>query len=307
MQSVKPGASEQLVRGTLSKEGEGYRFSACGTADAMEVEVGSDLLKREYAAQSVGEGWPVYVEALASAGVEPLVLKQPLVIGGSLAACEYTLPDIELRAVSDDGKIIVDLRDRQIRVHYPGRLLQLGFERPPVERLASGRRWQQSLQTGGGRVEHQLSLEIEPGSCRGKSGAWFALSMEAEINNTYYRGCARLGDLEHWPLRSHYITSDSISTRRLSLFFERGGRFRLTEDYLNNQPVIEYQGRWERLSTEFVRLYPDDQELEPIKFRFTAGSGLELQGFHPAYGRTLELKPAGPMLRLSSGELDWWH
>ncbi|GAA0681879.1 hypothetical protein GCM10009104_03280 [Marinobacterium maritimum] len=295
------------MRGTLSKKGEGYRFSVCGAKDTLSVEVASDLLKREYAAQSIGEGWPVYVEAQAAVGASPLVLKQPLVIGGSLAACEYTLPAIELRAVSDDGKVILDLRKRHVRVHYPGRLLQLGFERPEAERLARMRRWQQTMASGGGRKEHQLLLEVEAKPCRGKSGAWYALSMEAEINGNYSRGCARLGDLEHWPLRALYVTPETISTRRLSLALAREGRFRLTEDYLNNQPVIEYQGRWERSSSELLSLYPEGLELQPIHFGLDADGGLELEGFHPAYGRSLELQPAGDMLRISSGELDWWQ
>ncbi len=307
LQSLKPGEADQLVRGTLSKEGDGYRFSGCGGTDTLDVEVVSDLLKQEYAAQSIGEGWPVYVEARAASGANPLVLKEPLVVGGSLAACEYTLPGIELRAVSEDGKVIIDLRDRYIRVHYPGRLLQLGFDRPEVERLAGERRWQQVMSVGGGRKEHKLLLEVEPRACRGKSGAWYALSMEAEVNGSYYRGCARLGDLEHWPLRALYVTPDSIDTRRLSLAFARDGRFRLVEDYLNNQPVIEYQGRWERLSAERVRLYPDDRELTPIDFQLHTDGRLTLEGFHPAYGRSLELQAAGAMLRIASGELDWWR
>lgn len=307
LQSVKPGEADQLVRGTLSKEGEEYRFSACGRTDTRAVEVASDLLKREYAAQSIGEGWPVYVEAWASVGAAPVTLKQPLVVGGSLAACEYSLPGIELRAVSDDGKVVIDLRDRYVRVHYPGRLLQLGFDRPEVERLARERRWQQSMKSGSGRKDHQLLLTVEPKPCHGKSGAWYALHMAAEINGREYHGCARLGDLEHWPLRAAYVTSDSINTRRLSLALTREGRFQLTEDYLNNQPVIEHRGRWQRLSAESLRLYPDGQELAPIDFRLGADGGLVLDGFHPAYGRSLELQAAGELLRISSGELDWWR
>ncbi|MBA4501719.1 hypothetical protein [Marinobacterium marinum] len=306
-QSVKSGAAGQLVRGTLSKEGEVYRFSACGSTDVLNAEIASDVLIQEHAAQSLGEGWPVYVEAWAGAGVAPLVLEQPLVIGGSLAACEYTLPGIELRAVSDDGRVIIDLRDHHVRVQYPERLLQLGFERPEVERKAQSRRWQQVMVSGGGHKEHQLSLEVESRACRGKLGAWYALSMDAEVNGVYARGCARLGDLEHWPLRNAYATPDSISTRRLSLTFERDGRFRLVEDYLNNQPVMEHLGRWERVTAAMVRLYPDEQGQPSVSFRLGTGGELVLEGFHPAYGRALELQPTGAMLRVSSGELDWWR
>lgn len=307
LQSVKPGAADQLVRGTLVKEGEAYRFSPCGSADSMDVELASNTLQQEHAAHSIGDGWPVYVEAKAAAGVDPLILKQPLVIGGSLAACEYTLPNIELRAVSDDGEVVIDLRQRHIRVHYSGRLLQLGFDRPEAERLARQRRWQQTMKAGAGRKQHSVLLEVEPGACRGKSGAWYALSMTAEVNGTYYRGCARLGDLEHWPLRDLYVTPDSMNTRRLALALAREGRFRLTEDYLNNQPVNEYQGRWERLSSTQLRLHAEGSELQPITFQLNVDGELQLQGFHPAYGRSLELQPAGDMLRISSGELDWWH
>ncbi len=306
LQTVKPGEAGQLVRGTLSKEGEAYRFLACGAAETLTVEVASDRLRQEYEAQSIGEGWPVYVEARAAV-VDPLVLKQPLVVGGSLAACQYTLPGIELRAVAHDGKAVIDLRQQHIRVQYPGRLLQLGFDRPEAERLAQTRRWQQAMPSGNGRKEHQLLLTVEPRPCRDKSGAWYALSMAAEINGRDYHGCARLGDLEHWPLHAVYVTSDSISTRRLSLALAREGRFRLTEDYLNNQPVIEYQGRWERLSAEYLRLYPDGRELAPINFRLGVDGGLALAGFHPAYGRELELEPSGDLLRITSGELDWWR
>lgn len=306
-QSVKPGQTDQLVRGTLSKEGEGYRFSACGMSEVLDAELASDLLKREHLAQSIGEGWPVYVEALGNIGKGSVVLVQPLVVGGSLSACEYNLPGIELRAVAEDGSVVVDLREQHLRVQYPGRMLLLSFDRPEVNRMALERRWQQTLPAGGGRKEHEFSLKVVPEPCRGTSGAWYALGMNAKVNGVQYRGCARLGDLGHWPLRIRYATADSITTRRLSVSFERDGRFRLVEDYLNEQPVIEYSGRWQRLSSERVRLFPDDQQLAPITFQIGTGGHLRLQGFHPAYGRSLELNPAGPVLRVSSGELDWWR
>lgn len=303
---IKPQDQTQLVRGTLSREAEGYRFVPCGARVAQPVEVGSETLQREQARHSLGEGWPVYVEALAAPQAGQLSLLQPLVVGGSLAACDHTLAEIELRGVTDDGQRVIDLRERQIRVQYRGRLLQLGFERPPVQRLARERHWQQTMTAPGGRGEHELALTVVPTPCRGGSGAWYALSMSAEVNGEAVQGCARLGDLQHWPLRERYRTPDSIRTRRIELLLTRDGRFRLREDYLNQQPVIELQGRWRRPAVDRLQLVPDEAELAPLRFRLSPQGDLQLVHFHPAYGDALRLEPDGALLRLRSGELDWW-
>ncbi|PSL16808.1 hypothetical protein CLV44_101208 [Marinobacterium halophilum] len=301
---LKSDPSSQFVRGTLSRQEDGFWFSACGTATSMRADVTSALLQAEFDAHSVGDGWPVYVEARASMAMNPVVLQEPLVIGGSLAACEHTLPGIELRAVTAEGDVVFDLREQQVRVQYRDRLLQLGFERPEVKRLARERRWEQTM--GGGGKDHRLLFSIEPQPCRTTSGAWYALSMVAEVNGTDYRGCARLGDLEHWPLRAAYVTSDSMTTRKLRLSLGRDQRFMLAEDYMNDQPIIEYPGRWSRVSADQLRLEPDDRDMQPIDFQIGADGTLALGTFHPAYGRVLTLQPSARMLRADSGELDWW-
>lgn len=300
------GESGYLVRGTLTQEQDRYRFAVCGDSDSRPVELKSSVLVGAFAEHSLGDGWPVYVEAMAVKGAgDKLALRDPLVVGGSLSTCKHKLPGIELRAVSADGAAVFDLRERQIRVQFRDRLLQLGFKRSAVDRRGLERRWEQTMPGGGGRRERTLKLRIIPATCKGSSGAWYALSMTAELNDKTYHGCARLGDLEHWPLRQRYVTPDSISTRRLSLVLIPDGRFRLTEDYLNNQPVIEHIGRWERLSASRVRFSPDDTHARPFIFDVAADGRLSLSEFHPAYGYELMLEPAGTILRINSGELDW--
>ncbi|MBV0932829.1 hypothetical protein [Marinobacterium weihaiense] len=306
---VRPGqGSGYMVRGTLSQEADGYRFAACDVHDGQAVHIGSAALEAAFAQHSLGEGWPVYVEAVARHDADTgLALVEPLVVGGSLGSCDHVLADIELRAVADDGSVVFDLREDRIRVQYRDRLLQLGFKRPEVERMGGERRWRQSMSSGSRRGGHELTFELRKSPCTDDGGTWYALSMSAELNDRFYRGCARLGDLEHWPLRRQYVTDDSVTTRRLSLVLERNGRFRLTEDYLNDQPVLEREGEWRRLTGDRVRFEPEGEDIPPLSFRLAPDGRLSLSRFHPAYGRALDLQPVGPVLRLSSGELDWWR
>jgi hypothetical protein len=297
-------------RGTLIQDAQGYWFELCGEAERHPVVRLGAPLEREYARHSLGEGWPVYVEVLGQVSEDGVTLDDPVLIGGSLQACELHLPGIKLRAVSERDNAVFDLREQHIRVHFRDSLRQFGFTRPEVERLAAVRRWQQTMKTGGGRRDHNLSLEVEKRGCEDTRGGWYALTLSAELDGRLYTGCARLGDLEHWRLSNRYQTPDSLTTRRLTLQLEPDGRAVLLEDYLNQQPVIEHQGRWQQTGSGRLRLefMPQGGFAAPqsLTFGLSLEGRLRLNHFHPAYGRELELLPTGERL-MQHPELDWWR
>lgn len=296
-------------RGTLVQGAEGYWFELCDQAGRHPVIHLGEPLAEEYARQRLGEGWPVYVEAFGQMSSEGLALSHPVLIGGSLTVCNFHLPGVRLRGVSSRDNAVFDLRDHAIRVSFGDSLRQLGFSRPEVEHLGNMRRWRQTMSAGGGRRTHELLLEVEKRACEGPHGAWYALSMTAELDGRYYRGCARLGNLEFWRLFTGYQTAETLTTRRLGLQLEPDGKALLLEDYLNQQPVIEYRGEWrlkggERLE---IRLEGDlPAGSERLEFGLGLDGRLMLTHFHPAYGRELELLPSGvPMVQ--QDELDWWR
>lgn len=267
-------------------------------------------LAAEYARQSLGEGWPVYVEAFGALSSEGVELNRPVLIGGSLQVCDHHLPGVSLRGVSPRERAVFDLREGSIRVSFEDSLRQLGFRRPEVERRGQVRRWQQVMSAGGGRQTHELLLEVEKRACVGPHGAWYALSMNAELDGRYYQGCARLGDLEHWQLFAGYQTPASLTTRRLGLQLERDGSALLLEDYLNDQPVLEHRGRWRLTGGDRLEIRLEDEGLpadsRKLVFTLELDGRLRLTHFHPAYGRELELLPAGDAM-VREDELDWWQ
>ncbi|MET4000452.1 hypothetical protein ABIE60_002465 [Marinobacterium sp. MBR-109] len=306
-QSAEP---RNFWRGTLVQNAEGYWFEPCGLTARHPVALLGEPLAREYARQSLGDGWPVYIEAFGRVSSEGVELTQPLLVGGSLKACDVHLSGIKLRAVATRDNAVFDLREQQIRVHYRDSLRQLGFKRPEGERLGAVRRWQQTMTTGGGRRKHQLLMEIEKRGCEGPRGGWYALTLSAEVDGRFYDGCARLGDLEQWRLFTHYRTSDALTTRRLSLQLEPDGKAHLLEDYLNEQPVIERSGRWQQTNTGRLQLRLDSEGASGsdsiLTFQLDLEGRLKLTHFHPAYGRELELLPAGEAM-MQHPELDWWR
>jgi len=297
-------------RGMLVQDAQGYWFELCGKAARHPVVMQDEIFEREYARQTLGDGWPVYIEAFGRVQNEGVALVEPVLIGGSLKACDFHMPGIELRGVSSRDRAVFDLRERHIRVHYRDSLYQLGFERPEVERLGRKRRWSQAMASAGGRKEeHQLLLEIEKRGCEGPQGGWYALTLAAEVDGRSYSGCARMGELEHWRLFTRYRTADTLTTRRLSLQLEAGGRARLLEDYLNQQPVIEYNGRWLQSDSGTLTVWLDTSVAgmeQALQFRPGLDGRLELTRFHPAYGRALELIPSGQSM-LQREDLDWWR
>lgn len=296
-------------RGMLVQDSQGYWFEQCGQTTRHSVTLQDAIFEREYARQTLGDGWPVYVETFGRVTDDGVALIEPVLIGGSLKACDFHVPGIQLRGVSSRDQAVFDLRERQIRVHYRGNLYQLGFERPEVERLGNKRRWQQSMASAGGRKEHQLLLEIEKRGCEGPQGGWYALTLAAEVDGRFYSGCARLGELEHWRLFTRYRTADSLTTRRLSLQLEPDGRARLLEDYLNQQPVIEHNGRWRLSDSARLTVWLDTPVAgmeQALQFKPGLDGRLVLTRFHSAYGRELELIPSGASM-LQHEDLDWWR
>jgi len=307
--SPRMDEGSRFWRGTLVQDADGYWFELCGQVGRYPVIHLGEPLAEEYARQRLGDGWPVYVEAFGQMLPEGLDLGHPVLIGGTLKVCDYNLPGVRLRGVSSRDNAVFDLRDRYIRVSFGDSLRQLGFRRPEVERLGNTRRWRQEMTAGGKRQTHELLLEVETRACEGPHGAWYALSMTAELDGRYYQGCARLGDLEHWRLFTGYQTAETLTTRRLGLQLESDGKALLLEDYLNQQPVIEHGGRWRLTGTDRleVRLEGDlPAGSERLVFGLALDGRLKLTHFHPAYGRELELLPSGaPMVQ--QNELDWWQ
>lgn len=306
----RPDEPRHFWRGTLVQNAQGYWFELCGQTERHPVAMLAEPLKQEYVRQSLGDGWPVYIEAFGHVSAQGVELSDPVLMGGSLKACDFHLPGIKLRAVSSRDGAIIDLRERQVRVHFQDSLRQLGFNRPEAVRLGGVRRWQDSMSTRGGQRSHQLLLDVERRHCEGSSGGWYALTMSAEVDGRFYKGCARLGDLEQWRLFRSYRSADELTTRRLSLRLEPDGSALLLEDYLNQQPVIERSGRWQQTEIGVVQLRlepdPSGSVSQVLNFRLDLEGRLKLTHFHPAYGRALELLPAGePMMQHK--DLDWWR
>jgi len=304
------GEAQRFWRGILVQEEEGYRFEPCGRGGSRPVVHMGAPLAAEYARQSLGEGWPVYVEAFGTLSSEGVALNRPVLVGGSLQVCDHHLPGVDLRGVASRDRAVFDLRGESIRVSFEDSLHQLGFRRPEVERRGAVRRWQQVMSAGGGRQTHELVLEVEARDCVGPHGAWYALSMKAELDGRYYQGCARLGDLEHWQLFTGYQTPPSLTTRRVGLQLERDGSALLLEDYLNEQPVLEHRGQWRMIRGDRLEIRLDEEGLSAdssrLVFALALDGRLQLTHFHPAYGRELELLPAGSSM-VQQGELDWWQ
>jgi hypothetical protein len=297
-------------RGLLVQDAQGYWFEPCGLTTRHPVARLGEPLAREYARQSLGDGWPVYIETVGRVTPAGVELTQPVLVGGSLRSCTLDLDGIELWAYASRDNVVFELREGTIRVDFRDSLHQLGFKRPEVERRGAVRRWQQTMSGGGGRRDHQLLLEVEKRDCQGPRGSWYALSLSAEVDGRFYSGCARLGDLKRWRLHTRYRTAETLTTRRLSLQLAPDGSAQLLEDYLNGQPVIERSGRWRQSGPARLQL-----RLEPagalggdsvLTFEFDLEGRLKLARFHPAYGRELELLPAGASM-VQHRELDWWR
>lgn len=308
--ATRPGSGDMLQRGTLTESGGQYWFESCLGEERIPVSQLPEAISQAHARQSLGDDWPVYVEAFGRHRDGALVLNQGLLVGGGTHACNFGLEGVELRAVSEDENAIFDLTQNQIRVRFANSFLQLAFARPEVERLGAVRRWEQTMPAGGQKRDHRLVLEVMPTPCDGLRGEWHGLSMAARLNGRVFSGCARLGDVENWPLRQRYRTPESVTTRRIELAMTAGGEVQWREDYLNNQPLLEFDGRWHRRSADRVRVVLDNglqDETSVLEFNVARDGSLKLRGFHPAYGRNLAFQPAAPLLRIDSGELDWWR
>ncbi len=307
----RPDGNDQVMRGSLVQSGGQYWFESClGTAREPVMSLPKQLEQAQQR-QSLGEDWPVYIEGMGRREAEGVVLSQGLLAGGTQRACGFGLAGIELRAVSADEKVVFDLTDEYLRVSFVDRFLTLSFKRPDVEREGTTRRWQQEMQ-GSGQTRHSVSLDVRPDSCKGLRGEWYGLTMEAELNERYYYGCARLGDFANWPLHQRYQTPDSIQTRRIDLSLDPDGKVQWREDYRNDQPLLESEGTWQTIAPGViqVQLEPSEdsrQEASILMFKVTESGELQLQGFHPAYGRNLGFEAAAGLLRLESGDLDWWR
>lgn len=308
--ATRPGSADMLQRGMLIETEGQYWFESCLGEERVPVSRLPDVIRQAHARQSLGDDWPVYIEAFGQRGDGALMLSQGLLVGGGTQACNFGLNGIELRAVSEDENTIFDVTQNQIRVRFANSFMQLAFARPEVERLGGLRRWQQSMQASGQSQEYRLVLEVSPVACSGLRGEWHGLSMEARLNGRSFSGCARLGDVENWPLRQRYRTPDSVTTRRIELAMTANGEVVWREDYLNDQPLLEFEGIWQRRSTDRIRVVlknglQDDSSV--LEFNIAQDGSLRLRGFHPAYGRNLAFEPAAPLLRMDSGELDWWR
>ncbi len=309
-QAPKPGAQDRIMRGTLIQADGKYWFESCVGKEREPVVDLPNSLQQAHKSQSLGDDWPVYIEGMGRREAEGVVLSQGLLAGGTQRACGFGLSGIELRAASADEQVVFDLTEEYLRVSFVDRFLTLSFERPEVEREGMIRRWQQEMQ-GSGQSRHSVALDVKPGSCKGLRGEWYGLTMEAELNERYYYGCARLGDFANWPLHQRYQTPDSIQTRRIDLALAADGKVQWREDYRNDQPLLESEGAWQKVAPGLiqVQLAPAEDSLQDastLMFKVTENGALQLQGFHPAYGRNLAFEAAAGLLRLESGDLDWW-
>lgn len=302
------GNENNLWRGSLIKSDGQYWFESCIDGKRIPVKALPEEVRESHAVQSVGNDWPVYVEVIGRIEPEGLVMGQGLLVSGTPRACKYGLDGIELRGVSEREDVVFDLLENYIRVQFVDQMLVLAFERPEVEAEGFVRRWKQEM-VGGGQVRHSVLLEARPKACFDKRGGWYGLSMEAELSGRYYKGCMRLGDQANWPLRQRYQTPDSMSARFIDVQLELGGVVRWREDYKNDQPLLEYEGRWERLTPGQLQLtlYEHTGSGEvALVFAIASDGTLELKNYHPAYGRSLKLEAQSKLLRFDSGDLDWW-
>ena len=310
-QDIKPADQDALLRGVLAVSQGQYWFESCLGGERLAVAALPEVLEQAYRRQSLGDDWPVYVEAFGRIEASHVELSRGVVLGGGARACQFGLDGIELRGVSEDGMVVFDLTRDQIRVRFRDRLMHLAFERPEpeaadIENPGPRRHWKQQMQSSNRR--HKVSLSVAPEACTGPRGGWYGMSMEADVNGRYFKGCARLGDLSHWPLRERYTTLPSIATRRIDLMLMPDGSLVWREDYLNDQPLLEHDGHWRRVSGDRIELSLDGQGSGPaLVFSVSPNGELNLAAYHPAYGNELTLAPAAGPMRYDSGELDWWR
>ncbi len=286
-------------RGLLRSVGDSYLFQPCGETEWRALGAIPPLLQQEYERQRAGApGIPIYIEGWSERFGTQWMLTEPRVIGGGLAACEQFYPGVDLHVVGHQPGWQVDLNGAELRYSNVGALQTLVFGSSRFMREGSIWRWLAKLADKRGRT-FELTLEVTDTPCRDALGIWYNLSASADLDGTLYTGCARYGGLERFSLARRYQTEPGRYMRQLALTLALDGQARLTDDYLNGQPLIVSDGRWQLMSDGRMLLtLSAAQGQGDIPLLWSRhGDTLRLETADPVYGKGLELS--------ADSELEW--
>ena len=288
---------------------EGYRFRECHRSQWLSLSQWPGQLDNQIKRLGLKEGESVYAEWIAridtaEEGAQMVSVRQLRLIGGDLGSCQHHLRGIQMRASGLDPLWTADIQENHIHVHDYDGLKLVRFPRTAVSRDDGDWIWESEVSLRQGRG-HRLLLRVRPLACR-QGDAWIGLSAEMELDGRFFRGCARMGDLDRLILHQQYQLPVETTTRAITLNLSVDGKVELLEDYLTGQPVMVSRGNWRLLSGGRLLVSLDErdagQRQEVLSFHHAGNGVLVLQGFHPSYGQGgLTLVPASDPLPWKTG------
>jgi len=279
---------------------EGYRFRECHRSQWMTLSQWPSQLDVQVKRLALAEGESVYAEWIARTDSEiGISVRQLRLIGGDLSSCQHHLRGVQMRASGLNPLWTADIQEKHIHVHDYDGLKLVRFPRTAVSRDDGDWVWESEVSLGQGRG-HRLLLRVRPLACR-QGDAWLGLSAEMELDGRFFRGCARMGELDRLILHRQYQLPTETTTRAITLNLSVDGGVELLEDYLTGQPVMISRGNWRLLAGGRLLVSLDErdagQRQEVLSFHHAGNGVLVLQGFHPSYGQGgLTLVPASDPL-----------
>lgn len=228
---------------------------------------------------------------------QPWMIDRVHMLGGNVS-CNHELENSQFRAAGEDPLWIADIKDDGIYVQYFEMLTQLVFPlREPV-RQGQSYSWQSELNTAG---SYNLRLDVISAECRDRYGFLYAYRAEMYLNDQFYIGCARSGNLDLRSLPGLYTVSleSRGGGRYLALEVMSDGELTISNDYRNGQPVILHRGSWQKLGKNRFLFHITENDGKPenelLLFTRDERGGLVLSAFSTLYGgKGLRLEKKGP-------------
>ncbi|WP_409522679.1 hypothetical protein [Nitrincola sp. MINF-07-Sa-05] len=291
---------------------EGYRFRECHRSQWQTLSQWPGQLDSQFKRLGLKEGESVYAEWISRAedgdasgdDAEGFSVRQLRLIGGDLSSCQHHLREVQLRASGLDPLWTADIQENHIHVHDYDGLKLVRFPRTAVSRDDGDWVWESEVSLDQER-KHRLLLRIRPLACR-EGDVWIGLSAEMELDGRFFRGCARMGDLDRLILHQQYQLPLETTTRAITLNLSVDGGAEWLEDYLTGQPVMVSRGGWRLLPGGRLLVSLDERDAglrqEVLSFHHAGNGVLVLQGYHPSYGQGgLTLVPASDPIPWRTG------
>ncbi|MFT5707412.1 MAG: hypothetical protein ACI9ES_001703, partial [Oceanospirillaceae bacterium] len=113
--------------------------------------------------------------------------------------------------------------------------------------------WYGTLQLAQGK-QYKMRLKIENKVCLDKSGQWYSLSANLDLNGETHLGCARKGDQFKKFASGNYSNQLANGSAFIVLDLQQDNSAKLILDYRNGHPMIVSKGQWKMLSNQVLEL-----------------------------------------------------